>query len=65
MKTEAAKSKQRTTNPVSVRMSRRYIGQAVQVETVKALEGKTLKIEGDSPQNLPHLQGKARATLAI
>ena len=51
----------------TVRMSRRYghIGQAAQVEAVKALEGKTLKIQGDSPQNLPQFQGEPRAPLAM
>lgn len=50
----------------TVRMSRRYghIGQAAQREAVKALEGKTAKIEGDSPQKLPQFQNGARQALA-
>jgi integrase len=51
----------------TVRMSRRYghIGQAAQVEAVKALEGKAAKIEGDSPQNLPQFQGEPKLALAM
>jgi integrase len=51
----------------TVRMSRRYghIGQAAQMEAVKALEGKTPKIEVESPQNLPQFQGEARAARAM
>jgi integrase len=50
----------------TVRMSRRYghIGQAAQREAVRALEGKTAKIEGESPQKSPQFQGELRAVLA-
>ncbi|MCL4540314.1 MAG: site-specific integrase [Bacteroidetes bacterium] len=50
----------------TVRMSRRYghIGQAAQVEAVKALEGKTTKIERESPQNSPQSRTEERLTIA-
>lgn len=50
----------------TVRMSRRYghIGQAAQREAVKALEGKSAKIEAVSPQNPPQFQGEAQPVLA-
>jgi hypothetical protein len=47
-------------------MSRRYghIGQAAQREAVKALEGKTAKIEADSPQKFPQFRDEPRPVLA-
>lgn len=50
----------------TVRMSRRYghIGQAAQREAVKALEGKSAKIGGDSPQNRPQFQTEAKSASA-
>lgn len=50
----------------TVRMSRRYghIGQAAQVEAVKALEGKMAKIDGDSPQNHPQFQTGQKQVMA-
>ncbi|HUZ45214.1 MAG TPA: tyrosine-type recombinase/integrase [Terriglobia bacterium] len=50
----------------TVRMSRRYghIGQAAQVEAVKALEGKSVKIEGEYPQNPPQFQMEGKQVVA-
>lgn len=50
----------------TVRMSRRYghIGQAAQVEAVKALEGKKVKTGGDSPQIPPQSQSEEKHPIA-